>query len=468
MPVLIPDLVWRKGAFEAGLAVQCSAETGRITRIGPAAEIAPLAADEIERLPGRALLPGFIDVHSHAFQRAIRGRGQWKPPGGDAVADFWSWREAMYVAALDLSPDDIFAVSLFCFVEMLRAGWTTVGEFHYLHRDERGGAYEDPCELAHRVIAAAETAGIRICLLNVAYVTGGIGESLRPEQRRFATPDLEDWLTESAELAHAMLARPLVTVGLAPHSVRAVPRDWLRPAHELAYGYDLPLHTHASEQQAEVAACLAAYGMRPVELLADAGVTDELLTVVHATHVTHREIALLARGPTVCACPTTERDLGDGFLPGLELRAAGASIALGTDSNAIIDPFEEMRLLEYHERLRRQRRIVLGDERRGSDRYEVGRALLDVGTRAGARSLRIEAGAIEVGALADLVTVDLEHRTLAGWTPRTLAAALSLAAPADVVTDVWVGGVARVMGRHHPLETEAAVEFRVASARLPD
>jgi formimidoylglutamate deiminase len=374
----------------------------------------------------------------------------------------------MYVAALDLSPEDIYAVSLFCFIEMLRAGWTTVGEFHYLHRDERGLAYDDPCELAHRVIAAAETAGIRICLLNVAYVTGAIGEPLRPEQRRFATPDLEDWLTQSAELTHAMLDRPLVTVGLAPHSVRAVPREWLRPAHELAFGYDLPLHTHASEQQAEVAACIAAYGMRPVELLADAGIADELLTVVHATHVTHREIALLARGPTVCACPTTERDLGDGFLPGLELRAAGAPIALGTDSNTIIDPFEEMRLLEYHERLRRQRRIVLGDETKVGERLDVGPALLDIGTKAGARALRVDAGRIEAGALADLVAVDVEHRALAGWTPRTLAATLALAAPADVVTDVWVGGEARVRDRHHPLEMEAAAGLRLASTRLPD
>ncbi|MGH7506531.1 MAG: amidohydrolase family protein, partial [Longimicrobiales bacterium] len=273
MRTLVPDLLYRHGEFHPGLALEYDDRTGRITRILPQAQI---TGDRVA-LPGRALLPGFVNAHSHAFQRLIRGRTQWRPTAG-ADSDFWTWRQAMYAAALALSPDDVYDVSRFCFIEMLRAGFTAVGEFHYLHRDAAGRAYADPLELARRVIAAAEDAGIRICLLHVAYATGGIGEPLRPEQRRFATPDLDGYLAMVAELARGNVARPLVTTGAAPHSVRAVPRDWIAPIHELAFGYGLPFHMHVSEQLLEVSACLDAYGVRPVELLADEGVADDHLT----------------------------------------------------------------------------------------------------------------------------------------------------------------------------------------------
>jgi formimidoylglutamate deiminase len=372
----------------------------------------------------------------------------------------------MYRTALMLQPEDVFEVARFCFLEMLCAGITTVGEFHYLHRDPAGAPYASRAELAHRVIAAAEAVGIRICLINVAYVNGGIGAALAPEQRRFATPDLEQFLTDTVELADYVGALPLVTVGVAPHSLRAVPRQWLAPMHSLAFGLSAPFHLHVSEQPGEVTACLERYGWRPVEVLAEAGVIDEHLTAVHATHLTFREVDLLGTpGPTVCACPTTERDLGDGFLPGRELIDAGARIALGSDSQTVIDPFEEMRLLEYHERLRRQRRIVLAPPN-GSDRRAVAPVLLAMATANGARALRLPAGRIEVGACADFVAIDLEHRTLEGWTVDTLDAMLALCSPAAVVSDTWVGGVPRVQGGRHRLDRECAAAFRAVVTRI--
>ena len=469
MPTLIPDLLYLDGEFRRGLAVSFSTGTGRVSRVWPADQAHAAGGGGTDGLPihlrDRALLPGFVNTHSHAFQRLLRGRAQWRP-GGGAVSDFWSWREAMYDAVLRITPDQLFDVSRFCFIEMLAAGITCVGEFHYVHRDPLGVAYADPAELAHRVIAAAEEAGIRICLLNVAYATGGVGEPLRPEQRRFATPDLDEFLRDTMDLAHAIEHRPLVTLGLAPHSLRAVPRAWLKPMHALAFGYAAPFHIHVSEQPAEVTACLQAWGQRPVEVLADEGVIDEHLTAVHATHLTFREVSLLgAPGPTVCACPTTERDLGDGFLPALELIEAGARLALGSDSQTVIDPFEDMRLIEYHERLRRLRRVVLAPDEQG-ERNAVAPRLLEMAARAGARALRLRAGRIEADALADLIAIDLQHRSLAGWTDETLDACLALTAPAAVVSDVWVGGVQRIIGGRHRSDEESAAAFQAVARRL--
>lgn len=468
MPVLIPELTYIDGAFRRGMAVEFSTATGLVTRVAPAAQLmlGEPEGGHIVRLTGRALLPGFVNAHSHAFQRLIRGRGQWRPADAEK-ADFWTWRQAMYAAANTLSPDDVFEVSRFCFVEMLSAGITTVGEFHYLHRDPEGNPYSDPAELAKRVIAAADDAGIRISLLNVAYATGDIARPLQPEQRRFATPDIESYLTDTVELADEAGRHSRVTVGVAPHSIRAVPRDWLPAMHSLAFGLGAPFHMHVSEQPAEVTASLEAYGRRPVEVLADLGIIDEHFTAVHATHLTFREVDVLGiPGPTICACPSTERDLGDGFLPGLELLDAGARIALGSDSQSVIDPFEEMRLIEYNERLRRQRRILVAASTRGGERLETAPVLLSMATAEGARALRLPAGRIEADLLADLVAIDLDHRALAGWTEETLDAMLALSAPRDVVSDVWVGGVQRIHGGRHRLDRESAASFRAVSRRI--
>jgi formimidoylglutamate deiminase len=473
---ILPDYVYRGGRFEAGLAVLVSESTGRIVDVvpawprsadrpaGAAAHVRDALAETIE-LPGRALLPGFVNAHSHAFQRLLRGRTQWRP-SDSPEADFWSWRDAMYRIALALSPEDVFDVARFCFLEMLRAGITTVGEFHYLQRDPDGRRYADPLELARRVLAAADEVGIRIVLLNACYAAGGIGQPLGPLQRRFATSSLAEYLSDTTALGAAAAGSPRASVGIAPHSVRAVPRDWLPGLHEAATRGDVALHMHVSEQPAEVDECLAAYRLRPVELLADEGLLDAGFTAVHATHITPNEVRLLGQaGACVCACPTTESDLGDGFLLAGELLQAGAHFALGTDSQTLIDFFAEMRLLEYHERLRRLRRVVL-TRAEPAGRIEVAPLLLEIGTAGGARSLRLDTGRIEAGALADVIAVDLAHPTLAGWTPHSLAAMLALCAPSDAVTDVWVHGVRRVAGREHSLQEPAARAFARVAARV--
>ena len=459
--VLAPDLVWRGGDFQRNVAIEIGGD-GRIARVGPAADLADGAS---ERLAGRALLPGFVNAHSHAFQRLLRGRAQWRLVGGES--DFWSWREVMYRVALELSPDDVHQVARFCFIEMLAAGFTTVAEFHYLRNDARGRAYDDPQEIANRVIRAAREVGLRVVLLDAAYASGGIGAPLEERQQRFATPDLDRFLSGVEALADRWVDDPAVEVGVAPHSVRAVPREWLGPIAAWAAERRLPLHAHVAEQPAEVAACRAAYGRGPVEVLADEGALGPGTTVVHATHVEPAEITLLAGARAgVCACPTTERDLGDGFLPADELARAGVSLAIGSDSQTVIDPFEEVRLVEYHERLRRGRRVVLGRDRDG--RRETAPDLLAMASEGGARSLGLEAGRIEPGAWADFVAIDTDHPALAGWSDATLAAVLALSAPASVVRDAWVGGERRLEDRHHPLAAEAAQEFRAVAARIGD
>lgn len=437
---LLPDLLYRNSRFERGLAVRVDEAAGTIVDVVDA-DTDP-GGDVVERLTGRALIPGFVNAHSHAFQRRIRGHTQWRP-ADQPEADFWSWREAMYAATLELTPDEVEESARRCFLEMLRAGYTTVGEFHYLQNAPDGTPYDDPTELATRVIAAAKDVGIRIALLNVCYAAAGPNQPLRAEQRRFGTPDLDAFLAATDALHAAHAADPLVSVGAAPHSVRAVPRAWLAPIGEWARARRIPCHMHLGEQPAEVEASLAAWGLRPVALAAAEGLIDERFTAVHATHIDDQEVAALAAaGATVCACPSTERDLGDGFLPSRRLIDAGVPIAIGTDSQTRIDPFDELRTIEYHERLRTQRRVVLA-ERQG-ERLEVAPRLLRIGAEGGARALGVDAGRIARGALADLVAIDLDHLELEGWDDAALPALLALCASPAVVAGVWVGGERRV------------------------
>ncbi len=445
--VLAPDLLWTGGRFQPGLVVEMGAD-GRIAAVREAAH-ARGRPGEVRRLHGRALLPGFVNAHSHAFQRLLRGRTQWRPIGGDR-ADFWTWRQAMYDLALGLGEDALADASRACFREMLRAGFTSVGEFHYLHRTRDGAPSEPPERLARVVVDAARDVGIRVVLLHVAYARGGIDLPLEERQRRFATPDLEAYLDGLDRLRAALgqddADHGVASVGAAPHSLRAVPREWLGAIARWCEDRAAPLHMHASEQPAEVDASRAAYGAPPVRVLAQEGVLSTRFTAVHATHLEPGEAELLGgAGATVCACPTTERDLADGFLPVESLRAAGVPVAVGSDSNAVIDPFEELRCIEYHERLRSGRRVIVADpaprvDGGEPDRLECAPPLLDAGTRNGARSLGLEAGAIEPGLLGDLVAVDLDHPALEGSGADTLASLLVFCAPSSVVREVWVGG----------------------------
>ena len=395
----------------------------------------PGRAPEVVYDLGRALLlPGMVNAHSHAFQRQIRGathrRGAHDPSG------FWSWREAMYKAANALDPEAVFTATRGCYREMLRAGITCVGEFHYLHHAPDGRPYADANELSRQVIRAAQAVGIRLVLLSVFYARAGAGREALPEQRRFCDASLDAYLARLDALRDEG-----VQVGVAPHSVRAVPREALRELAAYAHRHGLPLHMHVSEQPQENAECQAEHGCTPTALLAATGCLDRPggFTAVHAIHLEPADLVALA-GHNVCACPTTEADLGDGIIPAGDHVRHGVGLALGSDSNAVIDLVQEARLLEMHERLRTRARLCLA----GADR-QVGQALLDIATVGGARALgRPELGQIRVGAPFDACTVDLAHPTLAHLDPTDALDALLLSGTAAPIDRVFVAGVRRV------------------------
>jgi formimidoylglutamate deiminase len=484
MTRLEPELIWLDGRFRRGMAVVVDPASGRIhdivrTRAGDDSGAGPSMPSTYGAggpgqgvpLPGRALVPGFVNAHSHAFQRLIRGRTQTRP-ADDRASDFWAWREAMYTAALSLSAEDVHDVARFCFLEMMRTGITAVGEFHYLHHQPDGKSYPDRNELALGVIAAAEDVGLRIALLNVCYATGGIGRRLEDRQRRFRAASLDGFLERTGRLFDLVQAAGgvrvpeagLVTVGVAPHSIRAVPRDWLPPLREWAVERDVPLHMHVAERPEEVEACSQAYGRRPMELLAEDGILDDRFTAIHGIHLTDAEVSMAGEARvTVCACPTTERGLGDGFVRSVDLLDSGARLALGTDSHTNLDFLEEMRLIEHHERLQRLERVVITDAPRDGH-HHVAPELLDMATIAGARALRLDAGEIAAGRLADLIAIDLDHIALAGWSDDTLAAMLTLSVTPDVVSDVWIGGRRRLEDRRHAREAGIVEAFRAVAA----
>lgn len=293
-------------------------------------------------------VPAFANCHSHAFHRALRGR----EVGGDT---FWGWRERMYAVAGALDPDLLRELATATYLEMRLAGVDAVGEFHYLHHGPDGVPYADPNETGEALVAAARDAGLRICLLDACYLRAGFDETVGGVQRRFADASAEAWAERVRALATRHAGEHDVVIGAAIHSVRAVPPvDLATVAAALP---DAPLHVHVSEQPAENAACVAATGRTPVQLLAEAGVWSPHATAVHATHLTDADVAALgAAGASVCFCPTTEAELADGIGPSVPLREAGARLTLGSDSNTVIDLLAEARAVELHERLRSGRR----------------------------------------------------------------------------------------------------------------
>ncbi|NMO16065.1 formimidoylglutamate deiminase [Pyxidicoccus fallax] len=457
LTVYQPDLLYTKGRFQEGHSLCVSAE-GLILHEGPV----PAGARTV-RLPGRALLPGLVNGHSHAFQRLIRGRTEYVAAGREAD-DFWSWREAMYRAAEALGPDDVYVASRQAFVEMALAGITTVGEFHYLHHQADGTPYADRNTLAHAVIRAARDVGLRICLLRVGYARAGFQVPENPRQRRFIDKDVDAFVASAESLARETKGDALVNVGLAPHSVRAVPREWLT-ALASAPARNMPVHMHVAEQPKEIEACLAENGLRPVALLADVGLLGPGFTAVHGVHLSSAEVTLLGMAKaTVCACPSTERNLGDGIVPADALVSAGARISLGSDSQATVDLLDEARQLEGHLRLARLRRAVL-DPGRG-EMSGLAARLLDMATVEGAHSLGLPTGRLEPGAPADFFTVDLNHPSLLGASPESMLAAIVLGAEKGAVREVAVAGRLVVRDGRHAMAEESGRAFQGLSRTL--
>lgn len=391
--------------------------------------VAPGAPRRGTVLPGLTLT-GLVNRHSHAFHRALRGR---PAPAADS---FWSWREGMYRVAAALDPDTYRRLATAVYAEMALAGHTALTEFHYLHHAPGGHPYADPVAMDRALVEAAQAAGLRITLLDTCYLAAGFDRAPEGVQRRFADADVEAW-AERASLVAKLDDGDRVRVGGAIHSVRAVPREALPTV--AAWTGERALHVHLSEQPAENAACLAAHGLTPTALLDEAGVLAPTTTAVHATHLTGDDVARLARtGTRACLCPTTERDLGDGIGPAGALAAAGVPLCLGSDSHAVIDPCEEMRALEMHERLAHGVR-----ERFAPD------ALLRAGT---------DGGALAVGAPADLVTVDTASVRTAGAHPDGVL----LAATAADVREVRVGGRVIVRDGVHQLVERPAADLAAA------
>jgi formimidoylglutamate deiminase len=423
----LPDLIYLDGRFESGRAIVCD-DAGNIVRIAASEEV----PDAI-RLSGRALLPGMVNAHSHAFQRVIRGRTEHRSE--HSTDSFWTWREQMYAAANRLEPEEIYDVSRRAFLEMALTGITAVGEFHYIHHQRDGSPYSDPNLLEREVIRAARDVGIRIALLRVAYARAGYQTEPNPLQIRFIeqTPDV--YLKHLEQLLGAPeLSDGTAWVGVAPHSVRAVPLDYLKTIVTFANERALPVHMHVAEQPAEVSACIEEYGRSPVALLETEGLLSKRFTAVHAIHVTPKAIASLARaGAFVCACPTTERNLGDGVVPVDAYLDAGVRISLGSDSQIQIDLLEDARELEYHLRLQKMQRNVLSPE--------LARKLFDCATINGAVSIGLHGGGkIEVGSPADFFTVDLEDLSIAGADPDSLLTNIVFSLSRTAVRDVVVGG----------------------------
>jgi len=440
---LRPAWVWTPGGARSGVCVEI--RDGTIVGLTPS-ERHPTVDVE---LPGRLLIPAMVNAHSHAFQRAFRGHVQHRPAGRD---DFWSWRDRMYAVANGLDPDGVEAVSRLAFLEMAEAGIGQVGEFHYLHHAPDGARYADPDELARRVVRAALDVGIRITLLRVAYARNGAGAPLRDDQRRFGDRSPDEVLAAVARLR--ALEDPRVRVGLAPHSVRAVPLDWLGAFA----GFDGPVHVHVAEQPAEVVACQAEYGRSPVGVLEQAGLLHDRLVAVHLTHPDPGDVGRLRDvGAGVCACPGTELDLGDGFLP---LAARDLSISVGSDSQATIDLFAEARAVELHARALAGRRNVMAPE---GSRHGLAERILAIATTTGDRHLGGPGLGIEPGAPADLVAIDLRRPAAEGVPP--LEAAAFVATP-EWVSDLWVAGRRIVRDGRHPDRDEvvrAARPFLLSS-----
>ncbi|MEV3920268.1 formimidoylglutamate deiminase [Actinomadura coerulea] len=439
------QFAWLGDGVAADVLIEADGE--RITRITPGVPEAPGA----RHLPGLTL-PGLANAHSHAFHRALRSRVQAHS------GTFWTWREQMYQVADRLEPDTYRALATAVFAEMALAGISCVGEFHYLHHRPGGAPYGDPNAMGEALIDAASDAGVRITLLDTCYLTGGIGRPLAGPQLRFGDGTAGNWArrVDSLHEQTGKAGRSHARVGAAIHSVRAVPREQLRAVASWAREHRAPLHVHLSEQPAENRDCRDAYGMTPTRLLAEAGALGALTTAVHATHLTEDDIGLLGTTTTgVCMCPTTERDLADGIGPARDLADAGSPVCLGSDQHAVVDLFEEARAVELDERLRTR---VRGHWTAGE--------LLAAATSSGHHGLGWpEAGRLEPGAHADLVTVALDSVRTAGAAPDHAAEAAVFAATAADVRHVVVSGRQIVHdGRHLLVEDVPAALARSIAA----
>jgi formimidoylglutamate deiminase len=435
-----------------------------LVTIGADGRIASVETDAerpSEAVETPVLLPGLPNLHSHTFQRAMAGLSEARGPSGKD--SFWTWREIMYRFLDLLSPEDVEAIAAFAFMEMLEAGFCAVAEFHYLHNQPGGEAYEDGAELAARIVAGAGTAGIGLTLLPVHYAQGGVdGRPLAGGQLRFAN-DLDSF----ARLAErcrdlSLLAGPDANWGVAPHSLRAVPRRDLIALAELAP--DRPIHMHLAEQEAEVEETLSVFGARPVEWLLDNHDVDGRWCLIHCTQMTGKEtVRLAASGAVAGLCPVTEASLGDGIFNGRTWLEASGRFGVGTDSNIAISAVGELRQLEYSQRLRDRERAVLT-----SAEASTGRRLFDLALAGGAKALGRACGAIAAGSWADLMAVNPANSGLHTLSGDRILDGLVFAGHRGAIDHVWSAGRHVVVSGRHVARDAIAAAYASRLSALMD
>ncbi|MFE0476183.1 formimidoylglutamate deiminase [Streptomyces sp. NPDC058947] len=432
---------WLGTHVEPGVVLETA--EGRITAVRTEVTAPPPGAEPLRGLT----LPGLANAHSHAFHRALRGTAQV------GSGTFWTWREVMYSVADRLTPDTYHALARAVYAEMALAGITAVGEFHYVHHAPGGTPYADPNAMGEALVAAAAEAGIRITLLDAAYLSSGFGQPPNRHQLRFSDGDADAWAARCSLLKERDHAR----VGAAIHSVRAVPAGQLETVARWAEERRAPLHVHLSEQTAENDACQEAHGCTPTQLLALHGVLGPRTTGVHNTHLTAEDISLIGASSTgTCMCPTTERDLADGIGPAVALQNEGSPLSLGSDSHAVIDLLEEARAMELNERLRTRTRG-----------HWTAAALLRAASADGHAALGWdEAGSLEPGALADFTTIALDSVRTAGPLPRLGAETAVFAASAADVSHTVVAGRHVVRDGAHTLVPDVPRALAEAVAAL--
>jgi formimidoylglutamate deiminase len=461
------DLVFLPQGFARGVTVAVS-DAGLISEITTESAAAGKFPSDAERIRG-IVIPGMPNAHSHAFQRAMAGNTEYRTSAHDS---FWTWRTAMYALANRIEPEDLETLATQLFVEMLRSGYTSVAEFHYLHRQPGGGAYSGENPLWEAIGRAADIAGIGLTFLPTLYQTSDFGgRPLKPEQSRFAS-DTEEFLRAVEKLVAADRRAEAAgfgpqrrRTGVAFHSLRAVPLDTLREAalrlKELDAG--MPLHIHVAEQVLEVEACLRETGRRPVELLLDTGLLTPRWCLVHATHATAAELkGLAAASATVCVSISTEANLGDGFFDTDRFLKAGGRLCVGSDSQSTVNPAEELRWLEYQQRLRKKRRGVLA----AKDEARVGTRLWRDAARYGAQAIGQAVGSIEVGRRADWLVLDADHPALTGAAAGSALDHLIFAGADAAIRDCMVAGRWVIKERRHAADAELREKFADLMRRL--
>jgi formimidoylglutamate deiminase len=400
------------------------------------------------------VIPGFVNCHSHSFQRAMAGLGE-RISLEEGQDSFWSWREQMYHLVQTLTPDTFKQIADWLYVEMLEAGYTSVGEFHYLHNKPNGERYDDPTELATRLYQSGVETGMRVCMLPVLYKNGGMGKPLEPRQLPFGMADLAQY-----DSYHQQLQAKVPTghqLGVTAHSIRGVDKESLKAFAQLYNDRDIPMHIHIAEQPAEVDDSVAFYGKRPVEfLIEDIGINSNW-TLIHATHVTDKEVKAMARvNAVVGICPLTEANLGDGIFPMKEFMTENGAIAIGSDSHIRIDPFEELRLIEYSQRYKLLGRACLTSKKAVSPGLNVASACY----AGGLQSLKMNTGFLRNGFYADFVELTTDHPAMLREDPATLWDEMIFAGGRELVKNVYSGGKQVVTDGKHTLHDDKLAGLR--------